>query len=551
MASTVSPAVKRHQIGSPASTGGLPAAETAGPAKGTLSRLLRDSVERHPDRISVEDPTSGAAITYRELGERTGELRDALERHGINAGDRVGVCAPKSVATVTAIFGILEARAAYVPVDAGAPPQRNAGIFEDCSVRMMVVAKSLVDDLRTAAPEYRLDTLQELRDDLLLVRGMENESVAPLPAATAAQEGPSPTDLAYILYTSGSTGKPKGVIHTHASALSFVDWCSGVFEPTELDRFSSHAPFHFDLSILDLYVPIKHGATLVLIGEEVGKQPLRLASLIAEQRITVWYSTPSILRLLADFGRLARYDHSSLRLVLFAGEVFPVKHLRTLKAFWPRPRYFNLYGPTETNVCTFLEVPAEIPDSQTAPFPIGWTCMNDRTRVVDEHDQDVACGEEGELCVSGGTVMQGYWNLPERTEHAFLRDSAGLGWYRTGDVVRESDDGCYDYIGRRDRMVKRRGYRVELAEIEAALYRHPSIAAAAVTASPDEDSGVRLDAFVVCSIGTRCSVIEMKQFCAENLPMYMVPDRFIFREAFPETSTGKIDYQQLKGSSLT
>ncbi len=550
MQSRVSRNVKGEETPSPASAEGQQALDIAVRVTSTLRQLLLDSIRRYPDNTSVIDPIAGKAATYRELGTRSAELRDALVRHGVQPGDRVGIYAPKSIGTVAAIFGILETRAAYVPVDAGAPPQRNAGIFEDCSVKFMVVAKALVAGLRAALPDHQLSTLDELTDDLVLLSGIDLPEKQGQPVWEPAGE-PSSDDIAYILYTSGSTGRPKGVIHTNASALSFVDWCADIFEPTEHDRFSSHAPFHFDLSILDLYLPIKHGATLVLIGDEIGKQPVGLAQLIAEQQISIWYSTPSILRLLADFGRLARCDFSALRIVLFAGEVFPVKHLRTLKAHWPHPRYFNLYGPTETNVCTYLEVPDEIPPSRTQPFPIGWTCGNDRTRVVNEHDEDVPRGEEGELVVSGGTVMQGYWNLPERTGHAFIMDRDGVRWYRTGDIVREAEDGCFDYIGRRDRMVKRRGYRVELGEIEAALHRHPSIAAAAVTAFPDQDSGVRLDAFLVCSDGTRSSVIEMKQFCAANLPMYMVPDRFIFREAFPQTSTGKTDYQQLKSLSST
>jgi non-ribosomal peptide synthetase component F len=144
-----------------------------------------------------------------------------------------------------------------------------------------------------------------------------------------------PGDLAYILYTSGSTGKPKGVMLSHENAVSFVDWCSESFAPTAADRFSSHAPFHFDLSILDIHVCLKHGATLVLIGEDIGKDAPRLAQLIADERISIWYSAPSILALLAQFGGLAKHDYSSLRQVLFAGEVFAVKHLRALCELWP------------------------------------------------------------------------------------------------------------------------------------------------------------------------------------------------------------------------
>src|SRR5262249_37709600 len=148
------------------------------------------------------------------------------------------------------------------------------------------------------------------------------------------------------------------------------------------------------------------------------KDPQRLSQLIAEQQISVWYSAPSILSLLAQHGKLNEYDYASLRLVLFAGEVFPVKHLRTLQALWPHRRYFNLYGPTETNVCTFHEIPDSIPEDRTAAFPIGETCSHLLAKVVDEHGQEVISGSEGELCISGRGVMQGYWNLPEQNSRA-------------------------------------------------------------------------------------------------------------------------------------
>jgi acyl-coenzyme A synthetase/AMP-(fatty) acid ligase len=166
---------------------------------------------------------------------------------------------------------------------------------------------------------------------------------------------------------------------------------------------------------------------------------------------------------------------------------------------------------------------------------------------VDPDGQPVAPGQEGELCVAGDGVMQGYWNLPEQTTRAFLTEPGGARWYRTGDVVVEAPDGNYVFLGRRDRMVKRRGYRVELGEIESGLYRHPAVLEAAVVAISDADGAVRIKAFLACREGKRPSVIELKGFCAEHLPAYMSPDVFVFTDGLPKTSTDKIDYQRLKG----
>jgi acyl-coenzyme A synthetase/AMP-(fatty) acid ligase len=336
---------------------------------------------------------------------------------------------------------------------------------------------------------------------------------------------------------------------TQRNATSFVDWCIAEFRPSADDVFSSHAPFHFDLSILDLYTPQAAGAALVLIPDDLGKSPELLARLIADQRITVWYSVPSILGLLALYGKLETLDLSRVRLVLFAGEVFPIVHLRALKALLPEPVCYNLYGPTETNVCTFHRLPGAIPADRTDPFPIGIVCPHLRARVVDADGLDVPRGGEGELCIAGESVLPGYWNLPERTAAAFLPDRGDGRWYRTGDLVTEDSLGCYTYVGRRDRMVKKRGYRVELGEIESCLYRHPDIAEAAAVALMSERDGVQIRAHLSPRSGRRLSIIALKKFCAEHLPMYMVPDLFAFHEALPRTSTDKIDYQSLARSA--
>ncbi|NNF56963.1 MAG: amino acid adenylation domain-containing protein [Rhodothermaceae bacterium] len=511
----------------------------------TLHGLLRDSARQFPDRTAVRDPERDVQVSYRDLDAITDRLQHTLERIGVAQGDRVGLCAPKSIGTVAALFGAMKAGGAYVPVDYSAPASRNAFIFRNCAVKALVVDRTLVDGLVAefglgAPVAEELTDLRTFGVDLVLLRGPNWAEADEPPAEVDAPEG-----LSYILYTSGSTGVPKGVMHNHSTALAFVDWCSEVFEPTEEDRFSSHAPFHFDLSILDLYVPIKHGGTLVLVGEDVGKQPLRLAPLIADEGITAWYSTPSILRLLVEYGKLEQHDYSALRIVNFAGEVFPIKYLRATMEAWPHPRYFNLYGPTETNVCTYYEVPDVIAPERTEPLPIGQACSDDRCLVMDTDDTEVPTGEPGELYVAGGSVMLGYWNLPDRNATAFWMDADGTPWYKTGDIVQEDEAGDYLFRGRRDRMVKRRGYRVELGEIEAALYRHDDIAEAAVIAKSN-GGDVHIKAFVAWAGEGKASLIAMKRYCSEALPLYMIPDSFAFEDALPKTSTDKVDYQRLK-----
>jgi amino acid adenylation domain-containing protein len=489
-----------------------------------LAGYLEEAARLWPDRVAVRD-VDGSELTYAELNERADRVAGMLAARGVKPGDRVGVVLPKSAAALCAMFGAMKMRAAYVPVDWTAPVERVRSILQDCEVRVAFIHPS--------RPEVAegIETIFAGHDDDLL-SSTPGEPVS----------GRDENDLAYILYTSGSTGKPKGVMLTQRNATSFVEWCSEVFDPNPNDAFSSHAPFHFDLSILDIYVCLKHGARLCLISEELGKSPRELARFIAEQRITVWYSTPSILTLLTEFGGLKRLEFSGLRLVLFAGEVFPVKHLRRLTELWPAPAYYNLYGPTETNVCTYSRIPLPIPADRTEPHPIGAVCAHCAALVLDDQLQPVKRGEEGLLFISGPSVFPAYWQRPEETAARF-REIGSVRWYNTGDVVRE-DSGEFIYVGRRDRMVKRRGYRIELGDIESGLYRHPQVREAATLAVADPESGVKILAWVAVA-GAAPSVIQLKSFCHDVLPAYMIPDVFLFRETLPRTSTNKVDYPAL------
>jgi amino acid adenylation domain-containing protein len=523
-----------------------------------LSHLLEAAAARRPDHAAVEDER-GRTLSFADLAHAADRLATRLARWGVGRGDRVGLWLPKSLEAVAAIHGIIRSGAAYVPVDPAGPAVRAATILAASGVKAVFVSQSLAHALREAwtgpGPLPRL---------ILVDPGEASEpesgAIVPAPAAGDAAWGeilsddtPSPLrhpaeedDLAYILFTSGSTGQPKGVMLSHANAFTFLDWCSEALGPwLDDDRFSSHAPFHFDLSVFDLFVSCRNAATLVLIGESLAREPAQLGDFLANRRISVWYSAPLILALLTRHGGLDRPGLAPPRLVLFAGEVFPIGPLRRLRGLWPAARLWNLYGPTETNVCTACKIPDEIPADRTAPYPIGSVCPPLAARVVDEDGLDVPAGSLGELVIAGPGVMRGYFGQPELTAAAFLADAEGRRWYRTGDLVIDDGSGCFQFRGRRDRMIKRRGYRIELGEIESAFYRHDGVDRAAVVARADE-AGVSIAAFVALKPDRKRSIIAMKRHCTVYLPHYMVPDTITFVDSLPATSTDKVDYQRLK-----
>jgi amino acid adenylation domain-containing protein len=369
---------------------------------------------------------------------------------------------------------------------------------------------------------------------------------------------PSPVnahDLAYVLYTSGSTGTPKGVMVSPGAALAFVDWAMETFALTAGDVMSNHAPLHFDLSTFDLFGAAAAGASVVILDEETVRFPMKAVEVLERERITVWYSVPGALRRMLTAGRLGERDLRGLRLVLFAGEVYPVSELMALQGALPRGvRLCNLYGPTETNVCTWWDVPPQGTWTGEHP-PIGVDCSSCQSVIVDDSLQPVAEGVPGELLVRGATLMSGYWGDSERTARAFVDDFTYPHlpdrFYRTGDIVSRSADGNYHFHGRRDHMVKIRGYRVELGEIEAALHQMAVVREAAVVAVDRAlstgGSETALVAFVVPVSQTtgENSTPALRRQLAALLPKYMLPADVHWVPTLPPTSSGKVDRQRL------
>jgi len=491
-----------------------------------LQDLVILSAKRTPHALAIKGPDG--SMTYGELDNLANRIARALVELGVRSGDRVGIWLDKTVRAMAAMQGALRLGAAYVPLDPLAPASRTSTILRDCAMRALVTTREraktlLTDDIEQVACLYADGTGPGLNwDDLL------SFSEEPIEGPAAGYD-----NLAYILYTSGSTGKPKGVCLSHRNALALINWAAEELQATPADRFANHAAFHFDMSVLDLYVPFQTGASVFLIPDGMSYVPRRLVDFIIQENITIWQSVPSALILMIEQGGLLDVQSIPLRAILFAGEPFPIKHLRWLFERWPSVRFLNLYGPTETNVCTFYEV-TEIRKDRTKPVPIGRACSGDRVWAVKEDGTEVEPGEEGELMVSGPTVLLGYWGRPPHGDKP----------YATGDIVRLQKDGNYMYIGRRDHMVKVRGNRIELGDIEAALEQHPQIREVAVVVS---GSGMeaRLIAFIASTTDEPPTLLDIKRHCAERLPRYMIVDGARFIPALPRTRNGKVDRLKL------
>jgi amino acid adenylation domain-containing protein len=533
-----------------------------------LQQLLTETAARAPRHRAV---ASGERfLTYEQLDKLSNQVARALLAQGVAPGDRVGILAPKSAASIVALYGVLKAGACYVPLDPKSPAGRLSSIIGDSGIAVVLADEGTQHQAVALADGVpRLHGVPQLRS--VIVTGPHWDSEVPgtsgtvppglavLPWETVLAEPDEAlggdhaveTDLAYILYTSGSTGTPKGVMVSHRNSLTFVAWAAACVDLRGQDRVCSPAPLHFDLSVFDIFASCRTAACLVVLPEMTSTFPGRLAEWMERERITVWYSVPSVLTMLATYGNLRGFNLSRLRAIIFAGEVFPVKHLTRLIGELPQARYLNWYGPTETNVCTSFEVPAPKDGTElVATVPIGQACGNTEVFAVTDEGRRVSRpGEEGELYVRGPGLMRGYWGDPDKTREVLVRNPFQEAYdepaYRTGDLVTVDEEGNYVFLGRRDGMVKTRGYRVELGEVEAALYAHPAIREAVVLPIPDDLLGSRLQAVVSANDSGSLTRQDVLEHCRRLLPRYMVPDVVEFCEALPRTSTGKVDRTRL------
>jgi amino acid adenylation domain-containing protein len=508
----------------------------------TISSVLAGAAAAEPDRAAFS--LLGNSLTYRELDASANRFARFLVDSGVRPGDRVGLHAHKSLELYVAMFGAMRAGAAFVPVNPDAPPAYVRHIVEDCEIRVLVVGRSTHRSVVALGGDSPVEVCVGV-DVSPQPRSVQWAEIADLPPVPPDVDV-SADDLAYVIFTSGSTGRPKGIMHTHRSGLAYGDAASAAFGFVAADRITNHAPLNFDLSLFELWGGLVAAATVIVVPEAHARLPASFSQLLDDEAVTVVNAVPYALAQLVHRGALEERDLSTIRLVAFGGEVFATKDLRALMERLPGARFVNVYGPAEVNGVTFLEVPDLAPD-RTDPISVGRLYDGMRALVVDEDDVEVAPGEVGELLIHSPTHMVGYWRQPELTAAAtHLRitpDGAEERWHRTGDLVRRDEHGEFHLVGRKDRMVKTRGHRVELDEVEAALMSHDAVKEAVVFTVPDGEGSIRIEAVLTLHESPDSAPDEsaLRRHAAATLPRYAVPRDLRIVAEVPRTSTGKAD----------
>ncbi len=500
--------------------------ESASPRHCCVHELVEEQAERTPDDVAV---TVGShRLTYRELNRRANQVAHRVRELGAGPDALVGICLDRSPDLIAAVLGVLKAGAAYLPLDPEYPAERLAFMVQDAGARVLLTGSLLQERLPVHGA-----TVVCLDDDLAL-------------DATSAETPPranAPQDLAYVLYTSGSTGKPKGVEICHQAVVNVL--MSMLRRPglTREDRLLAVTSLSFDISVVEMLLPLITGAEVVMVGREVAADGIALLNALVESRATVMQATPATWRLLLEAGWKPDWRGRDRFTVITGGEALSReladRLLERASTVW------NGYGPTETTIYST----GEAIDAVAGRVAIGRPIDNTRVYVVDHLLQPVPIGVPGELLIGGTGLARGYLARPELTAERFIPDpfggETGARLYRTGDLVRFRADGRTEFLNRIDQQVKIRGLRVELGEIEAVLTGHPAVREAVVVPRDYGPNDKQLDAYLVAQPGRAAPSEELRAFAKRSLPDYMVPSTYVFLDRLPLTPNGKVDRRAL------
>ncbi len=513
-----------------------------------VHHMLRTSAERYPDHEAIVHGQSRQS--YLELWQSVQAAAFGLRAAGVARGDRVGVLLEPSLHLVQSMLAVSAAGGAFVPIHPGLFPEQVEHIVRDCGMRLLITDGARIPRLQE--PLARCPELESIA-----CVGNPPEADGPLPVASLEAWAGRPTadlpetsierDLAAILYTSGSTGRPKGVMLSHRNVLAGAEIVATYLNITHADRTLAVLPFSFDAGLNQLMTALHTGATCVLLKFIFAKE---IVAALAKERVTGLAGVPSMWNLLTqDHSKLAETPLPHLRYITNTGGALPLKTLARLRELLTTTQVFLMYGLTEAFRSTYLP-PAEL---DRRPTSMGKAIPDTEIYVLNEDGGPCGPGEVGELVHRGPTVSLGYWNQPDLTAQVLrpnplARPELGepdVVCY-SGDLVKTDEDGFLYFVGRRDNLIKSSGFRISPTEVEAALLKCGEVHEAAVIGLPDEMLGQSILAYIVPRTGANLDADQLLESVTDLLPRHMIPKSVVIVETLPHTSSGKIDYPQLR-----
>lgn len=518
-----------------------------------MARLLFDDVGRWaastPDAVAICDGLDAHPTTYGELHFYSNQIARLLLDLNIGPGDRVAISVPKGTSAIAAMLATTKIGAAYVPIDPDSPVARIALVLEAAEPHVVIAAAKSLSTVEAAiesCPGVSIGWIDGTEPAWPIVPAFTKANVD-------SQDGETPlappaitsSDLAHILFTSGSTGVPKGVMITHDNVVAYIDWVVDHFGYQPTDQISGHAPLHFDLSSMDIYATFAAGATLHPVPKQVNVNPADLLAWIEDRALTQWFSVPSALNHLTRAGELPTETFSTLKRLMWCGEVLPTPTLITLMDAMAHVEFTNLYGPTEATIASSWFRVDEKPASPTDSIPIGEACPGEALLVLRDDHTEAAVDEIAHLYIEGVGLSPGYWRDQAKTDAVFRTDLIeNRRLYRTGDLAYASADGSVMFVGRADSQIKSRGHRIELGEIETALQTLDELTASAVVAIDlDHVDGAAIAA--VYEAPEPIKAARLAKALGALVPKYMLPHRWMQLDEIPKNVNGKVDRPML------
>lgn len=500
---------------------------------------LDNSARRFPDKLALADDKS--ALTFAQWQSMAQGIGTLIVRLTSGAMRRpVLVFVDRKIECLVGFMGVVESGNFYVPIDNKMPEAR---------IRLIIEVLNPIAAVTVTARDAQV--LQAIGfDGVMIDYQMATEQQGDLDLLVDIRSQVIDTDPLYAIFTSGSTGIPKGVVISHRGVIDLAEWLVDRFSFDETDALGNQTPFYFDGSVKDIYICLKTGATLNVIGKKYFTFPKLLIQLLNERGITTILWATSAIVLVGNSHILDDNVPRGLKRVFFAGEAMPAKQLKVWMSKLPSTQFINLYGPTEITVdCTYYIVDRDFGDDEY--IPIGHPCENMQVLVFNDQNRLVEVDEPGELCVRGTGVALGYYNNKEKTREAFvqnpLHDLYDDKIYRTGDIVKYNSLGELEFVSRKDFQIKHNGNRIELGEIEVAVNALDDVTGAACIFDSEED---KIVLYYTTASGNELDIINMVK---DRLPKYMFPNVSIHLEQMPYNMNGKIDrivlqhnYQQLK-----